>query len=111
MSPLPDIKGPDRKKPLCYDPERRKFIYFDELIAKTEKIIPLERLSHEQLKKLIVERYRAGPDFTMQVLSGAKYTRNDLIKEIRKQTDIGKMTMEAEKSYLSELLEQIKESL
>lgn len=111
MSPLPEITGPDRQKPLCYDPERNKFIYFDEIITGKEKIVPLEKLNHEQLKKLVVERNRAGPDYIVQVLSGAKYSRDDVIKEIRKQSEFGKMSIQAEVSYLSDLLKQIEEAL
>jgi hypothetical protein len=111
MSTLPEITGPDRQKPLCYDPERDKFIYFDDIITGKEKIVPLDKLNHEQLKKLVIERNQAGPDYTMQVLSGLKYTRDDVIKEIRKQSDFGKMSMQAEVSYLSDLLRQIDEAL
>jgi hypothetical protein len=111
MPSLPDIKGPDRNKPLCYDPQRDKFIYYDELIEGTEKIVPLETLTHEQRKKLAAERNRAGSDYTAQVLSGAAHTRDEVTEDILAETDFGKMHTEADLSYLSDLLKQIEEAL
>jgi len=111
MSSLPEITGADRKKPLCYDPKRKKFIYFDDIVAKKEKIVPLEKLNDEELKKLIVERNRVGPDYTVQVLSGEKYSRDDVIREILRQSEFGKMSLRAEADYLSDLLEQISRAL
>lgn len=110
--PLPDIKGQDRQKPLCYDPKRDKFILYDELIAGKERIVSLEQLTHEQLKKLIAERNRRGPDYKIQWgFSGPTYSRDDMIREIIAETDVGKAAMEAEISHLSDLLKQIEENL
>ncbi|MBA7625238.1 hypothetical protein ES703_32664 [subsurface metagenome] len=110
--PLPDIKGPDRQKPLCYEPKRDKFILYDELRSAKERIVPLEQLTHEQLKKLIVERNRRGSDYRIRWgFGGPAYSRDDMIREITAETDVGKSAMEAEISYLSDLLKQIEENL
>jgi len=110
--PLPDIKGPDRQKPLCYDPKRDKFILYDELRSGKERIVPLAQLTHEQLKKLVVERYRRGSDFKLQYgFSGPKLSRDDVAREIMAETDIGKALMKDEISYLSDLLKHIEENL
>lgn len=111
MSGIPNIKGPDRKKPLCYDPERDKFILLDEITKGDEQIIPLESLSQSDLKKLVIERNRVGPDYKMQSISGPPFTRDDIVDEIEKETEFGKMTVQAEISYLKDLLRQIKEAL
>lgn len=111
MSALPKIDKANQKKPMCYDPKRNKFIYYDELISQSEKVIMLENLTKDQLKKLIVERNRAGPDYTVGTLTGEKYTRDDVVKAIIEDTDFGKMAMNAEVSHLSNLLKQIKEEL
>lgn len=111
MSGIPDIKGPDRKKPLCYDPKREKFILLDEIIKGDEEIIPLESLSQSDQKKLVIERNRVGPDYKMQSISGPPFTRDDIVAEIEKETDFGKTTVQAEISYLKDLLRQIKEAL
>jgi hypothetical protein len=111
MSPLPIIDEANRRKPLCYDPKRDKFIYYDELVAGSEKIIPLRKLTHDQLKKLVIERNRSGPDYTVQTPGGPKYTRDDVIREINGETAFGKMSMKAEEMSLSRLLKQIEENL
>ena len=111
MSGIPDIKGPDREKPLCYDPGRDKFILLDEIIKGEEQIVPLESLSESDLRKLVIERNRVGPDYKMQSISGPPFTRDDIVAEIEKETEFGKMTVQAEISYLKDLLKQIKEAL
>jgi hypothetical protein len=108
---LLDIKGLDRKKPLGYDPKRDRFIYYDEIITGKEKIMPLEGLTRDQLKKLIVERNRVGPHYEVGDLSGRKYTRDDVINAIIEESSFGKMALEAEVSYLTDLLKQIEEAL
>jgi len=42
--PMPKLDDESRKKPICYDPGRKKFIYFDEIVSGKEKIIPIESL-------------------------------------------------------------------
>lgn len=111
MSALPKIDEANRKKPLCYDPKRNRFIYYDELISESEKVIMLENLTKDQLKKLIVERNRAGSDYTVGTLNGEKFNRDDVVKAIIEDTDFGKMAMDAEVSHLSDLLKQIKREL
>ncbi len=107
MSPLPTIDEANRAKPLSYDPKRDKFIYYDELVARTEKIVPLKKLTRAQLKKLVIERNRAGPDFTIQTPSGETRTRDDVVREISQETAFGKMSMEADVMYLNRLHRQI----
>ena len=109
--PLPKIEGENLKKPLCYDPGRKKFILFEDLVSGQEKVIPLGELSQDELKKLVVERQRRGPDYTVQAMSGPPYTRDDVVKAIEHDEPFGRVTMEAEVSYLQELLDQIRANL
>jgi hypothetical protein len=109
--PMPKIDGPNRRKPLCYDPARKKFIYFDEIVAGTEEIIPVETLADEDFKALVVERQRAGPDYRVQAISGPPHSRDDVIRAIEQNEQFGQITLEAEKSYLRDLLRQIRENL
>jgi hypothetical protein len=109
--PLPDIKGPARNKPLCFDPKRHKFITFDELVSGQEKIVPLETLSPADLNNLVIERNRVGPDYTVRSLTGETYRRDDVIRAIEQQSDFGRLTVEAETSHLSDLLKQIRDNL
>jgi len=110
MKRLPDIKEP--QKPLCYDPKRDKFILFDELVSGKEQIVPLEQLTREQIKKLVVERNLRGRDYTAQWgFGGPKYPRDAMLQEIIDETDVGKQAIEAEISQLSDILRQIEENM
>jgi hypothetical protein len=109
--PMPKIDGPNRKKPLCYDPKREKFIYFDDIVSGREKIIPVETLTPRDLKKLILERHRSGPDYKVQAITGFPLSRDDVVRAIDKDEAFGRDTIEAEKSYLSGLLAEIKKNL
>ncbi|CBE68384.1 MAG: hypothetical protein F9K13_02635 [Candidatus Methylomirabilis oxygeniifera] len=108
---MPNIQGPDRKKPLCYDPHRNKFITFDEIISRAEEIYPLERLTIEHLKRLVIERQRVGPDYKVQVMSGPLMSRDDVVEAILRDEPFGRATIEAELSHLRDLLAQINEAL
>ena len=108
---MPKIEGPNRKKPLCYDPERGKFITFDEILTGTEQIVPLERLSAEELTHLVVERQRAGPDYRVQAMSGSLMSRDDVVDSIHHDEPFGRTTVEADLSHLRDLLAQIKEAM
>jgi hypothetical protein len=109
--PMPNINDADRKKPLCYDPNRKKFILFDEIISGEEEIIPIESLSEDDLKKLVLERHKAGPDYTVQAMSGPPMSRKDVVQAIEEDKPFGRVTIEAEKSYLMGFLSEIRENL
>jgi len=109
--PLPEIDEKNRSKPLCYDPARNKFILFDEIISGEEEIIPVDTLSQADLKKLVIERQRAGPDYKVQAISGPPMSRDDVVRAIEQDEPFGQMTLQAEKSYLSDLLSEIQRNL
>lgn len=109
--PIPQIDDANKKKPLCYDPLREKFIYYDEILAKKEPVVLPSALSKEDQKVLVLERQTAGPDYKTQSISGPLMTRDDVVKAIRNNEKFGLITVEAEISYLDELLKQILENL
>lgn len=111
MTPLPKIEGPARNKPVSYDPLRDKFILFDDILSGKEKIVPVENLSYEQQKKLVLERNRVSPEYTIGTITGGIYPKKEVIVGIEGDTELGKTTVRAEISYLSELLKQIEEAL
>lgn len=84
---------------------------YDEIISSEEKIIPIDDLSMEEQKVLVIERLKRGLDFAMQTLSGSRFGKNDIIEAITIDEDIGKMTLEAEVSMLRDLLRKIDENL
>ncbi|MBN1902056.1 hypothetical protein JW926_12100 [Candidatus Sumerlaeota bacterium] len=108
---LPSIDESNRKRPLCYDPKRKKFILYDDIISKKEEIIPVESLSDPDLKKLIIERQLTAPDYKAQAISGPPFSKKDVIKAIEQDDPFGKITLEAEKSYLRDFLDEIRRNL
>jgi hypothetical protein len=109
--PLPKLDSESAKKPLCYNPEKQKFIYYDDIISGKEKIVFPNELSDSEKKLLIIERLKQGPDFTMQAISGKPYNRDDIIRAIQNDEEIGRMTVEAETSMLNDLLRIISDNL
>lgn len=108
---LPNIDPISQKKPLGYDPVRGKFIYYNEIVSGLEKIIPVETLAESDFKTLIIERLRSGPDFRMQSMSGPLYNREQMIAAIEVDAPHLRQFIEAEKSYLRALLQEIKDNL
>jgi hypothetical protein len=109
--PMPRIDEANRRKPLCYDPSRKKFIYFDEIVSRKEPIVPMEVLSDEDFRKLVIERQRAGPDYKVQAISGPLHTRDDVIRAIERNEPFGRATLKAERSALRDLLAEIQRNL
>ncbi|HOK76931.1 MAG TPA: hypothetical protein PLW35_04320 [Verrucomicrobiota bacterium] len=101
------IEGLDPKTPVCYDPVRKKAITYAELLSGKEQVVPIDSLSDDDLKRLVVERLRAGPDIKVQAISGRPYTREDLIKAIEEDQPFGRLTLEAERAALRDLLARI----
>ncbi|HCO95479.1 MAG TPA: hypothetical protein DIU00_16275 [Phycisphaerales bacterium] len=101
MTLLPKIKGLARKKPVCYDPKKDRFITLDDLDANKAQIVPLDILTDEQLKRLVIERNRVGEDYKLETnwKEPAK-SPNDIIKQIEDDTELGRVTVEADINYL-----------
>jgi hypothetical protein len=112
MTILPEIKGLARKKPVCYDPEKDRFITIDDLDTNKANIVPLNLLTDEQLKRLVIERNRAGEDYKVQTnWSEPPHSRNDIIKQIEDDTESGRMAVKAEIMYLHDHLRDIEDAL
>ena len=108
---LPIIDPISQNKPLGYDPVRGKFIYYSEIVSGLEKIVPVETLAEGDFKKLIIERLRSGPDFRMQSMSGPLCDRQQVIAAIEDDTPQVRHFIDAERSYLQALLQEIQENL
>jgi hypothetical protein len=108
---MPVIDGLNRKKPLCYDPSRKRFIYFDDILSGQQAIVLPSSLSVEDKKRLVIERHRVGPDYAGQAMSGPLMNRNDMVRAIERDEEIGRTAVAAEVSYLVELLAEIKRNL
>jgi hypothetical protein len=111
MPEMPQLEGQNRLKPLSYDPKTGRFITYDEIISGRAKIVPLDQLSPEQLKNLVLQRQRVGPDYTMSDLNGRAVKRDEIVQQIINDTEFGRMVMKAEIAYLREFLNQIQQAL
>jgi hypothetical protein len=108
---IPNIPERLRRMPLSYDPQRKKFIHFDEIVSGKERIVPLRTLARADLKRLIIERARHDPTPVQQSISGPPLSREQVVAAIENDEPFGRAKVEAEASYLDELLEQIREGL
>ncbi len=109
--PFPKIDAANARKPLAYDPLRKKFILLQEIISQNEAIIPVDSLSEEDLKQLVIERQLTGPDYKIQSISGKPMSRDDVVEAIRLNQPVGRMMLEAEKSCLRDLQTTIQNEL
>lgn len=110
--PLPVIDEASRKRPLCYDPERRIFIYYDQIVSGEEKIIPLAVLTDRALKKLVIKRLMMLPEDTKMIsLNGQIMTRDSMVQAVKQEDPDGVEILQMEKSYLEELLNEIQDNL
>jgi len=109
--PLPKIDEASLNKPLCYDPMRRKYILYEEIIAGKEKIIPVDALSDNDFKKLAIKRLKEGPDFRGGPMGSPFLSRDDTIRAIRSNSKFGRQFLEGEKSMLRDFLADIERNL
>jgi hypothetical protein len=106
---LPEVDAENQKKPLCYDPSRARFIYYQDIVSGKAEIVPVETLSEADFAKLVLERLRVGPDFTVQAMSGPPMSRDDVVRAVQRGEEFGRMTVDAERSYLREVLARIRQ--
>ena len=108
---MPEIDEANRMKPLCYDPARGKFILYDEIISGKEKIVPIDTLSDDDVKRLVIERLRVGPDFTAWDLNGRRLSRDEVIRAVERDEPFGQITLGGDKSSLRDLLGKVERNL
>ena len=96
------------EQPIHYDPVRQKFIYPRDIMASGLVLTDIEQLTNEDKKKLVLERLRTGEDFIMQSISGQPATRDQVVKAVMDDTELGKMTIESQISMLKDIHEMIR---
>ena len=65
----------------------------------------LEALSREDFKDLVVRRLEIEPrDKELVILDKGAFTIDQLIEEVKKETDVGKVVVESEKKFMKYLL-------
>lgn len=109
--PKPAIDDKDIRKPICYDPCDGKYIFYEEVLSGKQKIIPIETLSDDDFKQLVIKRLNTGPDFTVQSISGPPFTRDDVVRAVVHNEPFGRDTLDAEKAYLRDFLASLQQQL
>lgn len=104
-----EVKPYATKKPLLINPEGR-FITLHQ-VAETPSLGmgSLFALSEELQTKLAIERYSLEPDFKLGVINSGIFSRDDIIDQIKKGTDFGKLATKAEMGYCGELTASLRE--
>lgn len=109
---MSEMDETSRKRPLCYDPSRNKFILYDDIVSGKEKIIPVDSLSEDDLKKLVIERWRVLPKHKrVQAISGPALSPDDVIRAIEQDKPFGRDTLKAERSTLRDYLDDLQRDL
>lgn len=122
MSELPELKGPARLKPISYNPDKDKFIYYDDIIQQIDTIYPIDQLTQDQQKKLVLERLqkdletnqiekRENEPVIQMGFGGPALSNDEMINQIKKQTNIGKSIILSEITYLRDYIQNIEEAL
>ncbi|MCW4048412.1 MAG: hypothetical protein NWE89_01615 [Candidatus Bathyarchaeota archaeon] len=121
MSSLPKLSDEAKKKPIGYNPETQRFIYYDDVVDGREPVTPLTELSEQDKTKLILERLRtdmeaeeknlAGKSKVAMGFEGPVLDKKQLMEQVKAQTSFGRIHLNAEISYINDLLATIEEAL
>lgn len=108
---LPEMDESSRNRPLSFCPTCNRYIYYDDIVSGTSAIVPLETLSEADLRKLVIKRYEALPKDMKVGPMAQLYSPDEVIRMIEQDEPFGKMTVQAETSYLRSLLDQLAHEL
>lgn len=75
--------------------------------SKYDKV-SLHTLSNESKVKLTIERYKLEPNFKLGVFNQGVYTKDDILKNVKDQTEFGKLVVQVEMQYCNELVKSLK---
>lgn len=70
----------------------------------------LHTLNNDLQVKLTLERYKLEPDFKIGIFNGGIMTKAEVMKNIKDQTDFGKLAVQVEMQYCNELMEAVKKT-
>lgn len=99
-----EFKNYAAKKPVSLSPSGN-FLTAKEVVEQPAMTLgSLHSLSKEDQIKLAVERYSFEPDFTLAIIQQGLIKKDEIIDQIKKQTDFGKIALQAEMQYCNELI-------
>ena len=119
MSGLPEPKGAARSKPISYNPDEDRYVYYDDVVQRTQKIYPVDKLAFQYQKKLVIKRLQTELEATQEKkepaiqmgFSGPALNNQQMIEHVEKETEIGKTIIRSEISYLRDYTLNIEEAL
>jgi hypothetical protein len=92
------------RKPLTVSPTGQ-FLTASEIAAQPRLSLgSLFMLETDQQLKLALERYTLEPDFRLGIIGVGLLTKDEVIEHLRRQTDFGRLALQAEMSYCNELI-------
>ena len=98
-----NFKPSAAKKPLMVTPDGKFLTAKQVAQAPTRGMGSLFTLDKKLQVKLAVKRYSMEPDFKLGVINSSIYSRDDIIDNIKKQSDFGELATRVEMGYCSAL--------
>lgn len=73
-------------------------------MSKTKKLTPLETKEiYKDIKKLVIERIKASSDDLRISLGANKYTKEEILKSIEEENELGRKFIEIQMEYLRDM--------
>ena len=91
----------EAKKPLAID-SKGNFLSLKEL-EEEKPFMALASLELGMQKDLVLHRNEMEPDYEISIIGGERITKNELMDEIKAETELGMDAVRAELSYLSDI--------
>ena len=96
------------KKPIMLS-SSGKFLAIKEVITDRRMALgSLHTLSGDKQIQLTLERYKLEPDFKLGIFGNGTMTKSEVMKNIKDQTEFGKVAVQVEMQYCNELLKLAK---
>ena len=103
------LKAYAAEKPVALG-ARGKFVTLAEAAKQPSALssaASLASLEDDDQTKLVIERNRLEPDFTLGVIGQENIRKRDLLDHIKQHTLIGNMAIQAELNYVADLVSQV----
>lgn len=89
--------------------ETGKFLNAKEVAKKSKMtVFSLHTLSDDKQIYLALKRYETEPDFKLGIFNLGTYTKAEVLKNIKEQTEFGKLAVRVEMQYCNELINSLK---
>ncbi|MHC4424682.1 MAG: hypothetical protein ACYSYV_01150 [Planctomycetota bacterium] len=103
------VKAYAAEKPVALG-ARGRFVTLAEAVKQPSALssaASLASLEDDDQAKLVIERNRLEPDFTLGVIGQENIRKRDLLDHIKQRTPLGNMAIQAELNYVADLVSQV----